>query len=102
MTTNNSSILFKALHGFSDASSTAYGAAVYHEDHIQELLPAVAWRHVPTDSNPADLFSRGVMADRLVDNSFWWKGPHLLSEIPDLWPNSNPTMLKTVPEVKVL
>ncbi len=53
---------------------------------IQELLPDVSWRHVPTSSNPADLASRGVRAPDLATSALWWSGPPWLSLPPNQWP----------------
>ncbi len=53
---------------------------------IQELLPAVTWRHVPTTSNPADLASRGVRAPDLAMSALWWSGPAWLSLPQSQWP----------------
>ncbi len=53
---------------------------------IQELLPDVTWRHVPTSSNPADLASRGVRAPDLAMSALWWSGPPWLSLHPSQWP----------------
>ncbi len=185
VTSNKSPVVFKSLHGFSDASSTAYGAAVYlrllHEDStisvalitakarvspvkavtipkaelvaahllaklikhvahllkistdhlfawtdsmivlcwlqkppatlktfvanrvsdIQEHLTASHWRHVSTTQNPADLLSRGLAADQLVNSKLWWEGPPWLVKAPEEWPVKLPTKLSRLPEIKV-
>ncbi|XP_025406355.1 uncharacterized protein LOC112680475, partial [Sipha flava] len=45
------------------------------------------WRHVPTSSNPADIITRGIHADELVDqNHMWWNGPSWLLDTDELWP----------------
>ncbi|GFX89514.1 uncharacterized protein TNCV_483491 [Trichonephila clavipes] len=36
---------------------------------IQELYPNQLWRHVPSDQNPADLVSRGVDPDKLLQQN---------------------------------
>ncbi|XP_014217642.1 uncharacterized protein LOC106646122 [Copidosoma floridanum] len=59
---------------------------------VHELLPNHKWRHVPTDSNPADLASRGVEAATLVGCDLWWTGPHWLSLTSDAWPNTFPDL----------
>ena len=48
---------------------------------IQSLTPPSCWRHCSSESNPADLISRGVLADQLVSNSLWLHGPENLSEL---------------------
>ena len=44
-------------------------------EDIRSRVPATHWKHVPTDSNPADLVSRGTMPKELLDMSLWWEGP---------------------------
>ncbi|GFU32687.1 uncharacterized protein TNCV_2713011 [Trichonephila clavipes] len=60
---------------------------------IQELYPNQLWRHVPSDQNPADLVSRGVDPDKLLQQNLWFNGPTFLSDnlffIPDLAPSDN-------------
>jgi hypothetical protein len=53
---------------------------------ILESSSAGQWRHVPTADNPADLISRGVSAEALVANSFWWNGPEWLGKSSEFWP----------------
>ena len=48
---------------------------------IQTLVPSDRWGHVKGENNPADLPSRGVTADVLLDSSFWWKGPEWLRRV---------------------
>ncbi|GFY06856.1 uncharacterized protein TNCV_482601 [Trichonephila clavipes] len=45
---------------------------------IQELYPNQLWRHIPSDQNPADLFSRGVDSDKLLQQNLWFNGPTFL------------------------
>ena len=47
---------------------------------IQTLVPSDRWGHVKGENNPADLPSRGVTADVLLDSSLWWKGPEWLRD----------------------
>jgi len=42
---------------------------------IQENTAAATWRHVPTNSNPADLISWGIEPTALSTSTLWWKGP---------------------------
>ncbi|GFW87258.1 uncharacterized protein TNCV_4313811 [Trichonephila clavipes] len=46
---------------------------------IQELYPNQLWRHVSSDQNPADLVSRGVDPDKLLQQNLWFNGPTFLS-----------------------
>ncbi|GFW30818.1 integrase catalytic domain-containing protein [Trichonephila clavipes] len=52
---------------------------------IQELYPNQLWRHVPSDQNPADLVSRGVDPEKLLQQNLWFNGPTFLSG--DDYPN---------------
>ncbi|GFU68938.1 uncharacterized protein TNCV_4882651 [Trichonephila clavipes] len=52
---------------------------------IQEFYPNQLWRHVPSDQNPADLVSRGVDPDKLLQQNLWFNGPTFLSG--DDYPN---------------
>ncbi|GFW42152.1 integrase catalytic domain-containing protein [Trichonephila clavipes] len=52
---------------------------------IQELYPNQLWRHVPSDQNPADLVSRGVDPEKLLQQNLWFNGPTFLSS--DDYPN---------------
>jgi hypothetical protein len=61
------------------------------------------WRHVPTEQNPADLISRGVMPEVLKTCQEWFHGPQFLSSPEASW--SNPIITvpsQEVPELKVI
>ena len=45
---------------------------------IQALTNPQRWKHVAGMDNPADLLTRGMTAERLVDSEFWWYGPSFL------------------------
>ncbi|XP_018405946.1 PREDICTED: uncharacterized protein LOC108782223 [Cyphomyrmex costatus] len=53
---------------------------------IQELTEIGAWRHVPTESNPADWASRGANPSELQRASLWWNGPEFLLSSREKWP----------------
>ncbi|KAF8790385.1 hypothetical protein HNY73_005410 [Argiope bruennichi] len=42
---------------------------------IQKLLKDFQWQHIPSELNPADLFSRGLDAKTLATRELWFKGP---------------------------
>lgn len=46
------------------------------------------WHWVPTDENPADLASRGIMPNYLQAQRLWWQGPDWLQQETERWPNS--------------
>jgi hypothetical protein len=41
---------------------------------------------VPSQSNLADLISRGVEPATLSTSTLWWKGPQCLTQEPSSWP----------------
>ncbi|XP_073831801.1 uncharacterized protein [Musca autumnalis] len=43
------------------------------------------WRHVKSEFNPADLISRGIRPQDLIDNSLWWHGPSWLKSSSNQW-----------------
>jgi len=55
---------------------------------IQIETAAVTWRHVPSQSNPADLISRGVEPTALSTSTLWWKGPQWLVQQQSRWPTT--------------
>jgi hypothetical protein len=50
--------------------------------------PSTKWRHVPTQSNPADLISRGLQPSVLSTSTLWWKGPQWISQESASWPTT--------------
>ncbi|KAK3861579.1 hypothetical protein Pcinc_032491 [Petrolisthes cinctipes] len=46
---------------------------------IQELTSPSNWRHCPGRDNPADLISRGALAEHLMSSELWLNGPAWLS-----------------------
>ena len=46
--------------------------------NIQEETASVSWRHMPSQSNPADLISRGIEPTTLSKSTLWWKEPQWL------------------------
>ena len=53
---------------------------------IQSVSNPKQWHYVPTESNPADLISRGVPISQLQNDSVWWSGPLFLSLDETHWP----------------
>lgn len=47
---------------------------------MQQLTPPSSWHHCEGDVNPADLISRGILVQPLMDNPLWLKGPSSLSD----------------------
>ncbi|XP_071581131.1 uncharacterized protein [Temnothorax nylanderi] len=66
---------------------------------VQTLLPNVEWHHVPSQQNPADLVSRGVKPENLIQQSLWWTGPDWLKLSSDQWPSEPQSNLQeSLPE----
>ena len=65
--------------------SDPYQLQVFVSNRVQEiqlLTEPADWYHVPGKLNPADLVSRGCLADDLINNSMWLNGPpYLMSNI---------------------
>ncbi|KPJ02096.1 hypothetical protein RR46_01492 [Papilio xuthus] len=59
---------------------------------IQDSTANHTWGYVPSKENPADLVSRGVMAESISSCSTWWSGPDFLKsssiKIPNI-PNTH-------------
>lgn len=58
------------------------------------------WSHVPSQYNPADIATRGVLPQDLAHNDLWWHGPTWLKCSSDQWPKSNIMFLETKEEEK--
>ncbi|XP_061704607.1 uncharacterized protein LOC133515970 [Cydia pomonella] len=52
---------------------------------INELTGSAQWLHVSSKNNAADLVSRGLELDALINNSFWFNGPPFLHEPESNW-----------------
>ncbi|XP_045457572.1 uncharacterized protein LOC123667774 [Melitaea cinxia] len=48
---------------------------------IHELTGELPWRHVSGKHNPADLVSRGMALEELVNSNLWWTGPEFLHDV---------------------
>ena len=52
---------------------------------IKKLTGNHQWRYCPTDTNPADILSRGISYDKFRDNSLWMQAPVWLTD-DKIWP----------------
>ena len=61
---------------------------------IKRLVPNQIWGYCPTESNPADLLTRGTSANKVLENSLWIRGPEWLTTMYT-WPKwtRNSTMM---------
>ncbi|GFX17867.1 integrase catalytic domain-containing protein [Trichonephila clavipes] len=53
---------------------------------IQELTESDFWKHVNSESNPADFLSRGISPDKIQHCELWWFGPPFLHQYKELEP----------------
>ncbi|GBM46897.1 hypothetical protein AVEN_112422-1, partial [Araneus ventricosus] len=47
---------------------------------IQRLTQNREWQHVPSNLNPPDVLSRGLVPEQLIEQNLWWNGPPFLQE----------------------
>lgn len=66
---------------------------------ILESTSTGTWRHVPTDSNPADYISRGVDLKSIQSLEEWWSGPSFLKKGKSFWPVT-PSAERVLPELR--
>ncbi len=52
---------------------------------IQELSNPHNWHYVPSELNPADFVSRGMMPSEITSSDLWWDGPWFLRSPDDCW-----------------
>lgn len=68
---------------------------------INELTNSSSWHYVPTDQNPADLVSRGVNPDQIINHDLWWSGPSFLKQPESDWPYLSKLINESdLPEIK--
>jgi len=53
---------------------------------IHSLSSPEQWRYVPSQLNPADIASRGLMTDKIDNATLWFDGPQFLRESEINWP----------------
>ena len=81
----------RSVYGWSDSTVTLHwikGRGVYKPfvaNRVKKINAReyIEWKHVGTEQNPADMGSRGCVADKLTET--WIPGPDWLSD-PDWWP----------------
>ncbi|KAK9687798.1 hypothetical protein QE152_g35993 [Popillia japonica] len=56
---------------------------------IQDTTDVSNWFHIGTRENPADLLSRGVLPQDLLQSNLWWHGPAWLANPYSSWPHSD-------------
>ena len=68
---------------------------------ILQTTSSTRWKHVPTNHNPADCASRGLMPQELLNHELWWNGPSWISLDPIPTPKQPPRKPIYSPENKV-
>jgi len=89
----DSSIVLAWIQGPPNNWKTSVGSRVAN---IQEETSSAIWRHVPSQSNPADLISRGIEPSTFSPSTLWWKGPHRSSQAPSSWPTTEVNNTKLI------
>ncbi|XP_064465083.1 uncharacterized protein LOC135376504 [Ornithodoros turicata] len=56
---------------------------------IQDITNSAEWRYCNTKENPADMLTRGITADKLIDSQRWWTGPNWILCDQRQWPTSS-------------
>ncbi|KAJ8968842.1 hypothetical protein NQ317_017895 [Molorchus minor] len=56
---------------------------------IQSLTNTSNWHYINTLENPADVISRGLNPQDLINNTLWWCGPNWLREHHNSWHTSS-------------
>ena len=69
---------------------------------ILQVTTPHQWKHVPTEDNPADCASRGMMPAELLQYTLWWEGPSWLHQEPFPMPPQPPRRTLEPPELRVI
>lgn len=67
---------------------------------IQTLTKHGAWQYVNSRQNPADLISRGITPNAILNADLWWKGPTWLKDDEAHWKNIAFNLKEELPELK--
>ncbi|XP_050297248.1 uncharacterized protein LOC126736761 [Anthonomus grandis grandis] len=69
---------------------------------IQNLTSDFYWRHIKSSENAADILSRGIFTQEILDSGAWYSGPHFLQDPRVILDTlDNPTKIVDLPEEKV-
>lgn len=66
------------------------------ENRVKEIRghQDVTFNYIPSKENPADIASRGISMDDLLNNQLWWVGPNWLIQSSETWPVWNCTLME--------
>ena len=102
----------EAVHAWTDSSivlswldGRPKDYKVYVTNRVNLILQRTSpqtWRHVPTNSNPADCASRGMMPAELLNYNLWWDGPDWMRQEPIQVPPQPPRKPLCTPEQRVI
>lgn len=72
-------------------------------NQIQKIkrVPNVHIQYVPTETNPADIATRGLKASLLLNSDLWWRGPYWLTQRSQ-WPSTTETTQPYITPVLLL
>ena len=48
------------------------------------------WKYCPSEDNPADIGTRGMIASKLNESQLWWNEPSWLAKEESFWPKQEP------------
>ncbi|XP_053968405.1 uncharacterized protein LOC128869828 [Anastrepha ludens] len=65
-------------------------------EEIKLYASTAIWQHVRTKDNPADVASRVIFANKLVEHELWWRGPKWLQGEEHQWPTQNSVKIDAV------
>ncbi|XP_055543392.1 uncharacterized protein LOC129728940 [Wyeomyia smithii] len=94
-----------ALHWIKSRSNSWKVFVSNRVAEVQRLMKDAQWMHVPTDLNPADYISRGLLASQIIYDKLWWHGPENLTFPVEQWPKcpiSMPNKTELEEEMRVL
>lgn len=60
---------------------------------IKDLTEGKQWNYVSSKENPADVASRGVFPDSLLNCKLWWNGPSWLASSSTEWPPQSESVI---------
>jgi len=85
----NLPMLISKLHCWTDSRPACHWTmfVANRVTKITESTEAANWLHVQAEHNPADLASRGVLLQELVDNLLWWHESTWLRRPRNQWPS---------------
>lgn len=112
-TLNSLNVEFNKIYWWTDSTITLnwiagepYRWKIFVANRVSEirsLTNCKDWHHVRTDSNPADLISRGVSSETLDNSSLWWHGPEWFQSDESTWQLENVSVQEQeIPEQRVV